>query len=73
MMTTDVISGFTADGGGLINLLNGAGGDGSVTQIMNALHSDGNGGTLLSLDASGSIDFAGVAPSQLHASNFKVG
>jgi hypothetical protein len=68
-----VISGFTADGGGLINLLNGGGGYSSVTQIMNSLHADGHGGTLLSLGALGSIDFAGVAPSQLHASNFRVG
>jgi len=70
---SDVISGFAKDTSGWIDLLNGAGGYSSVSQVMSALHSDGNGGTLLALGPSGSIDFAGVNPSQMHASNFGVG
>ena len=69
---TDVISGFANDPTGCIDLLGGVGGYSSVNQLLSALHSDGSGGTLLSL-GSGSIDFLGVAPTQLHASNFKIG
>jgi hypothetical protein len=70
---TDVISGFANDPTGVIDLLSGSGGFSSVGQVLKALHSDGNGGTLLSLGHSGSIDFLGVAPAQLHASNFRIG
>jgi len=38
-----------------------------------ALHSDGNGGSMLSLAGGGSIDFVGVAPGHLHAGNFAIG
>jgi len=71
---TDSIAGFgTSDPYGVIDLLNGAGGFASTAQIMSNLHSDGHGGTLLALGSQGSIDFAGTAASQLHASNFRIG
>jgi hypothetical protein len=41
-------------------------------QIDAAVTSDHHGGSLLSLGSQGSVDFAGVAPSSLHASNFKI-
>ena len=67
------ISGFGADPLGVIDLLNGAGGFKSVGAILSSLHSDGRGGTLLSLSPTGSIDIEGVAKSSLHASNFAIG
>jgi DNA uptake protein ComE-like DNA-binding protein len=71
---TDTISGFgTNDANAVLDLKNGAGGYTSVAEIAKALHSDGNGGTMLLLGATGSIDFLGTKPSQLHASNFAVG
>jgi len=42
-------------------------------QVDAALTSDHGGGTLLSLGAHGSIDFIGVAPTVLQASNFQIG
>jgi hypothetical protein len=65
------ISGF--DTTGIIDLLNGAGGYTTASQAFAALTSDGAGGSKLSLGTDGSIDFAHVAPSSLHASNFKIG
>lgn len=38
-----------------------------------ALHGDGSGGSLLALAGGGFVDFAGLAPGQLHASDFAVG
>jgi uncharacterized repeat protein (TIGR03803 family) len=71
---TDTITGFgSSDVHALLELLHGAGGYGSAAAVVSALHSDSHGGTLLSLGASGSIDFLGTAPSQLHASNFQIG
>ena len=67
------ISGFGADPTGIIDLLNGVGGYTSASQAFAALTSDGFGGSKLSLGRSGTIDFVGVAPSSLHASNFKIG
>jgi len=70
----DCITGFgTSDTLGVVDLLNGCGGYASTAQIMNNLHSDGHGGTMLSLGSNCSIDFAGTALSQLHASNFRIG
>jgi hypothetical protein len=40
---------------------------------LSALKSDGHGGTLLSFGSGSSLDFSGVALSQLHASNFQIG
>ena len=71
---TDTITGFgTHDTTGVVDLKNGAGGYASVDAVISALHSDGHGGTALALGTMGSIDFAGTAASQLHASNFKIG
>ncbi len=71
---TDTITGFgSTDKLGVIELLNGVGGYASAAAIVSALHSDGHGGSLLTLGTTGSIDFLGVAPSQLTAANFKVG
>jgi hypothetical protein len=67
------ISGFGADPTGIIDLLSGAGGYTSASQAFASLTSDGAGGSKLSLGTDGSIDFAHVAPSSLHASNFKIG
>jgi hypothetical protein len=61
------------DTGGIIDLLSGAGGYTSASQAFASLTSDGAGGSKLSLGTDGSIDFAHVAPSSLHASNFKIG
>jgi autotransporter passenger strand-loop-strand repeat protein len=71
---TDTISGFgTSDVFGVVDLKNGVGGFNSVAAIVDALHSDGHGGTVLSLGNNGSIDFVGTAPNQIHASNFAIG
>jgi len=67
------ISGFGADPTGIINLLNGVGGYATASQAFSALTSDHSGGSMLSLGTDGSIDFVNVAPSSLHASNFKIG
>ena len=71
---TDVIQGAASDSSLLVDLTGGLGGYTSATSVLASLTSDGNGGALLSFGAShGSIDFVGVAPSALHAANFKVG
>jgi len=41
-------------------------------QIDAALTSDHHGGSLLSLGSQGSVDFVGIAPASLHATNFKI-
>jgi Ca2+-binding RTX toxin-like protein len=56
-----------------VDLLNPNVGYDSTGGIVNALTSDGHGGTLLALGTTGSIDFMNMSPSQLHASNFGVG
>lgn len=71
----DTISGFGDDPLGVIDLANGVGNYHSVADIMNALRSDGHGGTLLALGSApsaGSVDFVDTAISQLHASNFMI-
>jgi hypothetical protein len=67
-----VISDFAHDKTGVIELLNGVGGFANVSQITSSLHSDGHGGTLLSLGASGSIDFTSIAPKSLKGSHFAI-
>jgi hypothetical protein len=56
--------------GGEVTLTNG---DLTYTAQSNVLTSDGHGGTMLSLGASGDIDFVGVAPGHLTASQFHIG
>ena len=71
---TDVIQGVASDQSLLVDLKAGLGGYTSAASAVAALTSDGNGGALLSFGAShGSLDFAGVAPGALHASNFQIG
>lgn len=85
----DTLTNFASDPGGVVDLLGGIGGYTSVPEVLSALKSDGHGGTLLSFESShrhgaghpsmrgpghaGSLDFVGMAPSQLHASNFQIG
>lgn len=66
------LSNFSSDHFGVIDLMGGVGGYTSTKAIMQALQSDGHGGTLLSLGASGSIDFAGTPASSLSASRFLI-
>jgi Ca2+-binding RTX toxin-like protein len=69
----DTITGFgTTDTSGVVDLKNNVGGYTSTAAIVNALQSDGHGGTMLSI-GTGSIDFVNTAANQLHASNFKIG
>lgn len=71
----DTISGFGNDPFGVVDIANGVGNYHSVADIMNALRSDGHGGTLLALGSApgaGSVDFVDAAISQLHASNFMI-
>lgn len=66
-----LVNNFGSDSSGVIDLLTG--GYASASAAYAALTSDGNGGSLLALGASGSIDIAGVAKSSLSAANFKIG
>ena len=69
---TVTLSNFLADHGGKVDLVDGAGGYTSIKSILHALQSYGHGGTLLSLGAQGSIDFAGVPASSLTAGRFVI-
>ena len=60
-------SGFAADRTGFVDLVGGAGFK-TARAVVTALQSDGNGGTRLSLGASGQIDFVGVPVGTLKAS-----
>jgi hypothetical protein len=64
------INNFSADPGGVVELLNGVGGYATSQDAFNAVTSDGAGGSMLSLGANGSIDFAG--DTALSAANFKI-
>jgi hypothetical protein len=66
------ITGFGADATGIVSLLNGVGGYTSKAEAAAALHSDGAGGSLLSLGADGTIDFVGVAPTAIGAGRFRI-
>lgn len=68
----DKISGLATDPTAVVDLLGGVGGYTSVNQVLKALTTDNAGGTLLPLGGGRSIDFIGVAPTNLHAANFKV-
>ena len=65
------ITGFGLDGSGVVDLISGAQQYSTTTDVVNALHADGHGGTLLTLSG-GSIDFVGVSQSALHATNFNL-
>jgi hypothetical protein len=65
------IKNFSADPGGIMELLNGVGGYATSQDALNAVTSDGAGGSTLSLGANGSIDFAGAT--NLTSANFKIG
>ena len=67
-----VIAGFASDPNGVIDLTGGLGGFTDTTMVLSALQSDGRGGTLLSFGKGQFLDFAGVAPGQLHATNFHI-
>jgi hypothetical protein len=68
-----VINGWGSDPAAHIQLLNVVNGGYSTTAAaLAALTSDGHGGTSLALPGTGSVDFAGVAPSSLTASNLTV-
>jgi hypothetical protein len=69
----EVIKNFGASRGAMIDLIGGVGGYHATQQVLAALTSDGHGGSMLALGLGGSIDFMGVALSQLHASNFQIG
>jgi hypothetical protein len=72
----DILSHFAASGGdtsGVVDLVGGIGGFTTTAAVLSALKSDGHGGSLLSFGSGSSLDFAGVASSQLHASNFQIG
>jgi hypothetical protein len=66
-----IIKNFSADPGGMVELLNGVGGYATSQDAFNAVTSDGAGGSMLSLGANGAIDFAG--DTSLSAANFKIG
>ena len=68
----DILSGFASDPSAVIDLIGGIGGFTTTAAILAAFKSDGHGGTMLSF-GHGSLDFAGVAPTALHASNFQIG
>ena len=69
---TLTVGGFANDATGVIALLNGVGGYKTVAAVVAALHCDGNGGSLLSLGASGTLDILGVAPGALSAARFRL-
>lgn len=64
---------FSQAPGGVVDLLQGAGGYTSAGSVVSALTSDGHGGMTLALGANGSIEFANVAPGTLTSANFKIG
>ena len=68
-----VISGFSLDANGVVDLTGGLGEFTDPTMVLSALTSDGRGGTLLSFGKGHFLDFVGVTPEQLHAANFHIG
>lgn len=67
------INDFATDPTGVIDLLSGEGGYATAAAAVNAVVSDGAGGSQLSLGSSGTIDFASLAPGHLSAAAFKIG
>jgi hypothetical protein len=64
---------FLADKQGVVDLVGGVGGYHTAKAFVAALQSDGQGGTMLSLGASGHLDFANTAMASLTASHFAIG
>ena len=69
----DVLAHFASDLSGAVDLIGGIGGFKTTAAVLSALKSDGQGGTLLLFGTGSSLDFTGVAPGQLHTSNFQIG
>ncbi|MGC1411472.1 MAG: hypothetical protein WA864_21300 [Acetobacteraceae bacterium] len=67
------LSNFPADKHGVVDLVGGVGGYHTAKAVVAALQSDGQGGTMLSLGASGHLDFANTAMASLTASHFAIG
>ena len=65
------LSGFAADRTDFVDLVGGVGGFKTARAV--ALQSDSNGGTRLSLGASGQIDFVSVPVGTLKAGSFQIG
>ena len=68
-----ILAGFASDPTGVIYLTGGVGGFADTTTVLSALASDSRGGTVLSFGNGHSLDFLGVALSQLHMANFQIG
>jgi hypothetical protein len=68
----DVVSNFDSPSS-TVDLIGGIGGFTTTAAVLSALKSDGHGGTQLSFGPGSSLELAGTAPSQLHASNFEIG
>ncbi len=67
------LSNLVSDPTAAIDLLGGVGGYATTEQVLNALASDGHGGTSLSLGSSGSIEFINLPSTALTATNFQIG
>jgi hypothetical protein len=67
------LNNFLADKHGVVDLVGAVGGYHTAKAVVAALQSDGSGGTMLSLGASGHIDFANTAMASLTASHFAIG
>ena len=69
----DIINGFGAARGAVVDLTGGISGYATAAAAFQAIMSDGQGGSLLALNATASLDFAGLPQSSLSAANFRVG
>jgi beta-glucanase (GH16 family) len=69
---SEIITGLAEDHAAVIALVNNSGGYATVDDVIDALRSDGRGGSLLNLGAGGIVDIASVAPSHLTDANFRV-
>ncbi len=61
------------DAGALVDLTGNVGGYNTVAQVIAALTSDGQGGTMLALGANQLIDFVDTSQSVLTTGHFKIG
>jgi hypothetical protein len=68
-----IISGFASDPNSVVDLTAGVGGFTDTAMVLSALESDDRGGTLLSFGKGQFLDFVGITPAQLHATNFHIG
>ena len=64
------INGFASDPLGVVDLLDGIGGYGSLGSARGALHGGGPSGSIQNLYAGSYADFANTAPGQLYPGNF---